>query len=121
QALVIASALSIQDPRERPMDKEAAAREAHARFNHRDSDFLSLLNIWEALHDELEKLSQGRLRKFCKSHFLSYLRMREWRDVHEQLRRALKDARTRAAPQLASAPDEREQARAFGGAEYHAI
>ena len=88
--LVIASALSIQDPRERPMDKEAAAKQAHARFTHPESDFLTLLNIWEALHDEFQKLSQSKLRKFCKHHFLNYLRMREWRDVYDQLKRAIR-------------------------------
>ncbi len=85
EVLVIASGLSIQDPRERPMDAREKADAAHRRFNHRDSDFLSLLNIWDAFHDEFERLSQAKLRRFCKEHFLSYTRMREWRDVHSQL------------------------------------
>lgn len=89
EVLVIASALSIQDPRERPLDREAAARQAHAQFDHKQSDFLTLLNIWEALHDNFEKLSQSRLRKFCKKHFLNYLRIREWRDIYQQLERSL--------------------------------
>ncbi|MDQ8182423.1 ATP-dependent RNA helicase HrpA [Pelagicoccus sp. SDUM812005] len=89
EVLVIAAALSIQDPRERPMDKEAAARQAHAQFDHPQSDFLALLNIWEALHDNFEKLSQSRLRKFCKQNFLNYLRIREWRDIYQQLERSL--------------------------------
>ncbi|MBC2606538.1 ATP-dependent RNA helicase HrpA [Pelagicoccus albus] len=89
EVLVIASALSIQDPRERPMDKDAAARQAHAQFDHQHSDFLTLLNIWEALHDDFEKLSQSRLRKFCKKNFLNYLRIREWRDIYQQLERSL--------------------------------
>jgi ATP-dependent helicase HrpA len=85
EVLVIAAGLSIQDPRERPMDKQQQADAAHRRFAHPDSDFLTLLNIWEAYHDEFENLSQAKLRRFCREHFLSYTRMREWRDIHAQL------------------------------------
>ncbi|MET0262389.1 MAG: ATP-dependent RNA helicase HrpA [Rariglobus sp.] len=85
EVLVIASGLSIQDPRERPMDAREKADAAHRRFNHPDSDFLALLNIWDAYHDQFDRLSQAKLRRFCKDHFLSYTRMREWRDVHSQL------------------------------------
>ena len=85
EVLVIASGLSIQDPRERPMEAREKADLAHRRFNHPDSDFLALLNIWDAYHDQLDRLSQAKLRRFCKDHFVSYTRMREWRDVHSQL------------------------------------
>lgn len=85
EVLVIAAALSIQDPRERPLDQQQKAETAHRRFAHRDSDFLTLLAIWEAYHDEFETMTLGKLRKFCTAHFLSFLRMREWRDVHAQL------------------------------------
>ncbi len=85
EVLVIAAGLSIQDPRERPMDKQQQADAAHRRFVHPDSDFLTLLNVWDAFYDEFETMSQARLRRFCKDHFLSYTRMREWRDVHAQL------------------------------------
>ena len=85
EVLVIASGLSIQDPRERPMEKQQQADAAHRRFAHADSDFLTLLNIWDAFHDEFDRLSQAKLRRFCKDHFLSYTRMREWRDIHAQL------------------------------------
>jgi ATP-dependent helicase HrpA len=85
EVLVIAAGLSIQDPRERPMDKQQQADAAHRRFAHPDSDFLTLLNIWEAYHDEFENLSQAKLRRFGREHFLSYTRMREWRDIHAQL------------------------------------
>ncbi len=85
EVLVIASGLSIQDPRERPMEKQQQADAAHRRFAHADSDFLTLLNIWDAFHDEFDRLSQAKLRRFCKDHFLSYTRLREWRDVHAQL------------------------------------
>ncbi|MEO6992268.1 MAG: DUF3418 domain-containing protein, partial [Lacunisphaera sp.] len=90
EVLIIAAALSIQDPRERPLDQQQKADLAHRRFNHPDSDFLALLAIWEIYHDEFEKLSLGKLRKFCTAHFLSFTRMREWRDVHSQLEDTLR-------------------------------
>ena len=90
--LVIAAALSIQDPRERPWDRHTEADHAHRRFLHPNSDFLTLANIWRAYHDTWESLrTQNQLRKFCRTHFLSYARMREWRDIHAQLRETLKD------------------------------
>jgi ATP-dependent helicase HrpA len=85
EVLVIAAGLSIQDPRERPLEKQQQADAAHRRFAHPDSDFLTLLNIWDAWHDQFENLSQAKLRRFCRDHFLSYTRMREWRDIHAQL------------------------------------
>ena len=91
EVLVIAAALSIQDPRERPLDQQQKADMAHRRFNHPDSDFLALLAIWEIYHDEFETLSLGKLRKFCTAHFLSFTRMREWRDVHSQLEETLRN------------------------------
>ncbi|QYM78497.1 DUF3418 domain-containing protein [Horticoccus luteus] len=91
EVLVIAAGLSIQDPRERPLEKQAAADAAHRRFRHGDSDFLTLLNIWEAYHGEFETMAQSKLRRFCREHFLSYTRMREWRDVHAQLADVLRE------------------------------
>lgn len=91
EVLVIASALSIQDPRERPADQKEAADAAHRRFVHPKSDFLTLLNLWKALHDDCERMSQKQMRKFCMAHFLNYQRMREWRDLHEQLTQSLDD------------------------------
>jgi ATP-dependent helicase HrpA len=85
EVLIIAAGLSIQDPRERPLDRQQQADAAHRRFAHPDSDFLTLLHIWEAFHDEFERMTQARLRRFCRDHFLSYPRMREWRDIHAQL------------------------------------
>ncbi|MDP3069904.1 MAG: ATP-dependent RNA helicase HrpA [Opitutaceae bacterium] len=85
EVAIIAAGLSIQDPRERPLDKQQQADAAHRRFIHPDSDFLTLLNIWEAFHDEFEHLTQAKLRRFCRDHFLSYTRLREWRDIHSQL------------------------------------
>lgn len=91
EVLVIAAGLSVQDPRERPLDKQQQADAAHRRFVHPDSDFLTLLNIWETYHDEFEQLTQAKLRRFCRDHFLSYTRMREWRDVHAQLMDVLEE------------------------------
>lgn len=85
EVLIIAAGLSIQDPRERPLDRQAMADAAHRRLAHADSDFLTLLNIWEAWQGEFEVMTQGRLRRFCHEHFLSYARLREWRDIHDQL------------------------------------
>ena len=91
EVLIIAAALSIQDPRERPMDLREKADAAHRRFTHPDSDFLTLLAIWEIYHDEFERMTLGKLRKFCTAHFLSFTRMREWRDVHGQLEDTLRE------------------------------
>jgi ATP-dependent helicase HrpA len=85
EVAIVAAGLSIQDPRERPLDKQQQADAAHRKFAHPDSDFLTLLNIWDAYHGEFETLSQAKLRRFCRDHFLSYTRMREWRDIHTQL------------------------------------
>src|SRR5207253_7642312 len=84
--LIIASALSIQDPRERPIDKQESADEAHARFADERSDFLSYLKLWQVYHAQAKQLSSSKLRKWCKENFLSYVRMREWDDVHQQIR-----------------------------------
>ncbi len=95
ELLIIAAGLSIQDPRERPLDQKDAAAAAHKQFSEPQSDFLSLLNIWNAVHDEWERLrTQGQRRKFCRQRFLSYLRMREWQDVYAQLHDALDDLGT---------------------------
>ncbi|HEX2860308.1 MAG TPA: ATP-dependent RNA helicase HrpA, partial [Lacunisphaera sp.] len=91
EVLIIAAALSIQDPRERPLDEQQKADAAHRRFAQPDSDFLALLAIWEAYHDEFEAMTLGKLRKFCTAHYLSFMRMREWRDVHAQLEDSLRE------------------------------
>lgn len=84
--LVIASGLSIQDPRERPVEKRQQADEKHRLLIHPDSDFLTLLNLWNSFQRERHAgKSQNHLRRFCKEHFLSYMRMREWIDVHGEL------------------------------------
>jgi len=92
EVAVIAAALSIQDPRERPVEKAPQADQAHAPFKDLDSDFLTLLNIWNRFHREWDTLkTQNKMRKFCKQNFLSYPRMREWVYTHEQITRILKE------------------------------
>ena len=85
EVLVIASALAIQDPRERPAEKQQQADQAHARFRHPRSDFLAWLNLWRYYEEQRQRLSQNQLRKLCQREFLSFMRMREWRDTHRQL------------------------------------
>jgi ATP-dependent helicase HrpA len=86
EMLVIASALTVPDPRERPLDQRQAADQAHLRFRDQRSDFLSLLALWQFFDDALaEKLSHRALVDRCRAHFVSYLRLTEWRDVHHQL------------------------------------
>ncbi len=90
EVVVIAAALSIQDPRERPTDKQEAAAQSHARFKHAKSDFLGVLNLWEYLGRQQRELSGSQFRKTCKREFLHYLRIREWQDLVAQLRQAAK-------------------------------
>ncbi|WP_256829795.1 ATP-dependent RNA helicase HrpA [Ornithinimicrobium faecis] len=87
---VIVAALSMQDPRERPADAQAQADQSHARFKHEDSDFLTLLNLWRYLKEQQKALSNSAFRRMCKREFLHYLRVREWQDLHTQLKQATK-------------------------------
>jgi ATP-dependent helicase HrpA len=122
EVLAIAAGLSIQDPRERPLDKQQQADQAHRRFVHPDSDFLTLLNIWDAYHDQFETMTQAKLRRFCRDHFLSYTRMREWRDIHAQLLDTLKEReefRMTSAYHGLKTVD--EQTTVFGTPSYRAI
>jgi len=89
EVLIIVSALATQDARERPLDKQQAADEKHAAFSDKSSDFVFYLKLWHAYHAEKESLSVNQLRKWCKKNFISWLRMREWIDTHQQIRRML--------------------------------
>ncbi|HET7407361.1 MAG TPA: ATP-dependent RNA helicase HrpA [Mycobacteriales bacterium] len=91
EVLVIAAALSIQDPRERPADNQQAADQAHRRFADEHSDFLAYLNLWAYVQEQQKALSSSRFRKLCKAEHLHYLRLREWQDLHTQLRQVVKD------------------------------
>jgi len=89
--LVLAAVMSIQDPRERPLERAEIADTAHAPFRHPSSDFLTLLNIWHAFHDWARETGSGALRRMCRAAFLSYSRMREWQDVHHQLQEQVRE------------------------------
>jgi ATP-dependent helicase HrpA len=90
EVLIIVSALSIQDPRERPMDKRQQSDEKHQRFADELSDFMALLNLWNYLKEQRRDLSGSAFRRMCKSEYLHYLRIREWQDLHSQLKTACK-------------------------------
>ncbi|MCK5829552.1 MAG: ATP-dependent RNA helicase HrpA [Methylococcales bacterium] len=90
EVAIIVSALSIQDPREKPADKMQQADSKHAEFKVDDSDFLTILNIWNVFEIQKKALSNNKLRKYCKEHFLSYIRMREWFDIHAQIMQVVK-------------------------------
>ena len=83
--LIIASALSVQDPRQRPMDQQDQADRAHEQFRDEQSDFLTYLHLWQAFEDQSRHLSGSKLRAWCREHFLSFVHLREWREVHRQL------------------------------------
>lgn len=85
ELLIIVSALSVQDPRETPADKRQAARERHKQFANAESDFLSWVVLWDEVEKQRQALTQGQFRKFCKDNFLSWMRLREWRETHRQL------------------------------------
>jgi len=90
EVMVITAAMSIQDPRERPFDHRTQADQFHARFNHPTSDFLTYLNLWDFLGEQRKERSANQFRKMCRNEFLNFNRIREWQDIHEQLRRATK-------------------------------
>ncbi|SCF29713.1 ATP-dependent RNA helicase HrpA [Micromonospora mirobrigensis] len=90
EVVVIAAALSIQDPRERPADRQAQADQAHARFADKESDFVAFLNLWRYLREQQRELSSSAFRRMCKAEYLNYLRVREWQDIVSQLRQVLR-------------------------------
>ncbi|MFF0518458.1 ATP-dependent RNA helicase HrpA [Actinomadura nitritigenes] len=90
EVLVIAAALSIQDPRERPAEHQQAADEMHRRFADLTSDFLAYLNLWNYLRERQKELSGSAFRRMCKNEFLHFLRVREWQDLHGQLKQVAK-------------------------------
>jgi ATP-dependent helicase HrpA len=90
EVAIIASALSVPDPRDRPADKQTQADQKHAVFRDEQSDFLSLLKLWRAWTEQREQLSRAKLRSWCKENFLSYLRLTEWHDVHGQVMEVVK-------------------------------
>jgi ATP-dependent helicase HrpA len=108
--IAIAAFLGIQDPRERPADQRAAADNAHAEFADPRSEFVGILRLWEAYQAAHEELTQSKLRAWCEKHFLGFLRMREWRELHRQLKLLCDELgwashREPSERKLASAPD----------------
>lgn len=91
EILIVTAALSIQDPRERPVDKQESADASHSRFIDRDSDFMTYLNLWTYIDEQQTTRSASGFRKMCKTEFLHYLRIREWQDLHGQLVSVVKD------------------------------
>ena len=103
EVLVLAAALAIPDPRERPADKEEAARGKHARFADENSDFLSYLNLWRYLREQRKERSGNSFRRMCREEFLHYLRIREWQDLTGQLRSIARDIGIREQDEPADA------------------
>ena len=104
EVLVIAAALSIQDPRERPADFKAQSDQMHARFRDETSDFMTLLNLWRYMREQQKALSSSAFRRMCKAEFLNYLRIREWQELESQLRQVAKQIKLDVG-RAADAPD----------------
>ncbi|BCL16694.1 ATP-dependent RNA helicase HrpA [Micromonospora sagamiensis] len=121
EVVVIAAALSIQDPRERPAEKQAQADQAHARFTDKESDFVTFLNLWRYLREQQRALSSSAFRRMCKAEYLNYLRVREWQDIVSQLRQVLRTpepgagGRGRRGPAADAADGGRRDAAETGG------
>ncbi len=96
EILIIATAMELQDPRQRPVEKQAAADAQHEKFANEKSDFMAILNIWDFFHKLKEDLSRGKLKLACQQNFLSYSMMRQWQDIHRQLKSMAADAGLKA-------------------------
>ncbi|MGA6924123.1 MAG: ATP-dependent RNA helicase HrpA [Desulfosarcina sp.] len=122
QMMVIAAALSIQDVRERPLEKEALADQAHRPFVDPLSDFITLLNIWQTIHEGSDRpRSMNELKKFCRRHFLSFRRIREWRDIHAQILAVLKEQRFEGTTIKTAAPSEMTSADRNADGAFHPL
>lgn len=91
EVMIIVSALSIQDPRERPTEKQQASDEKHRRFADKKSDFLAFLNLWHYVQEQQKELTKNQFRRQCQKDFLNYLRIREWQDIYQQIRLAVRE------------------------------
>ncbi|MBA2778654.1 ATP-dependent RNA helicase HrpA [Billgrantia kenyensis] len=121
EVLVVVSALAVQDPRDRPAEKREAADQAHRRWHDPDSDFVALLNLWHGFEAARDELSGNRLRRWCKEHYLNYLRLREWHDTFRQLRQLLREMEIEVPPPTALPEDDqaRQQARRQNAVQLH--
>ena len=91
EVMIIVSALSIQDPHERPTDKQQASDEKHRRFTDKKSDFLAFLNLWHYVQEQQKALTKNQFRRQCQKDFLNYLRIREWQDIYQQIRLTVRE------------------------------
>ncbi|ASM50440.1 ATP-dependent helicase HrpA [Pseudoalteromonas espejiana DSM 9414] len=101
EVIIIVAALSIQDPRERPQEKRAAANEKHGRFDDPDSDFIAFLNLWNYLEEQQSELTNSQFRKLCQKDFLAYMRIREWQDIVYQISTVCGEMNIKATTQVA--------------------
>ncbi len=104
EVLIIASVLSVQDPRERPPERQQAADQAHAQWKDADSDFAALVNLWRGFETQRQELGSSALRNWCRKQFLNYLRLREWRDAHRQLSLICRDLQLQVNKDAADYP-----------------
>ncbi|MFE1028497.1 ATP-dependent RNA helicase HrpA [Streptomyces sp. NPDC058818] len=107
EVMVIAAALSIQDPRERPAEKQAQADQQHARFKDETSDFLAFLNLWRYVREQQKERGSSSFRRMCKQEYLNFLRIREWQDIYTQLRTVAKQMGLHLSDEDNAAPDDR--------------
>ncbi|MFJ8189636.1 ATP-dependent RNA helicase HrpA [Streptomyces sp. NPDC096094] len=107
EVMVIAAALSIQDPRERPAEKQAQADQQHARFKDETSDFLAFLNLWRYVREQQRERGSSSFRRMCKQEYLNFLRIREWQDIYTQLRTVAKQMGLHLNDEDNAAPDDR--------------
>jgi len=113
EVLIIVSALTLQDPRERPSDKQQAADQAHRRFFDEQSDFLAYVNLWHYAEEQRQELTQNQFRKLCKKEFLNFMRLKEWRELHHQLKLQTKELDLKLNSEAAS-PDRVHQSLLVG-------
>ncbi|MFZ7157186.1 ATP-dependent RNA helicase HrpA, partial [Avibacterium avium] len=104
EVMIIVAALSIQDPRERPQEKQQAADEKHRRFADKKSDFLAFLNLWNYLQEQQKALSKNQFRRLCQKDYLSYIRVREWQDIYHQIRLTVREMGLPINSQVAEYP-----------------
>jgi ATP-dependent helicase HrpA len=116
EVLIVVSALSVQDPRERPMERQQAADQAHAQWKDPDSDFAALVNLWRGFEEQRQALGSNPLRNWCKKNFLNYLRLREWRDAHRQLTLLCRELNLKASKGSSSAKQTSENPKLEGAA-----
>jgi ATP-dependent helicase HrpA len=107
EVMVISAALSIQDPRERPMEKQQASDEMHRRFYDKDSDYMAFVNLWNYIKNQRSSLSSGQFRKMCQKEFLAYMRVREWQDIYAQIKQVIDELGIKVNQQIPDVDNEK--------------